>query len=637
MSAPGRTRLYREFLTPALHRRFTTAAGLALLICYAEAVIIGEKSSFLWLWFPIGRAGIRTLLLFLCVLSVFVLRVAQLHIGVRNTASPFETFKQYLFRFNTIQTLAWYSFSGWWFSEVYMWSAPNSANLHWVAEGRSYERPRLNERPIYLRSFFFTLAVMQSMYHLYYDYDKVTLPVAKPKSDTVADQQPPVMVSPLTRMRAALLQLLQTVVQRSLPMIVVGPITYSLLIRRRAWSWTLFFAKLLWKLPKAAEPPRIPPYHISLLLRSISSCFLIIILWEASNAIFSAYVAQDPLKRGQPLTNYSPDPNGSLLNGLKSRKEAPKTFAFWELSHICQCFEVRRKSIFTEIDRAGGTTWSQTMNACVAVIQGIDTRIADYQNPPVTASPLSMQQQNQVQSLPRLSAPLRQDQITVNPLPPTTSRERIQSNIGTVAKSFGQSPSSPNVKSSPSPLSPRARQYLGTARNKLLTQGQQEAISPASLKSQLNHYLMEFLRSPVGRPFRQTFQRRLCAVVLGTPYSELHIAVNAIDALTHLAVASLKEDTFGKVQKDIPDLIRTLVNTTTRLESFVNGFAVHWTDVDFPDTDGRGRRVEEVEMVLDSLKSGLRMLVSAFEDYAVELGLGPAEMRIARVVAGSDP
>lgn len=45
MSAPGRTRLYREFLTPALHRRFTTAAGLTLLICYGEAVIIGEKSS----------------------------------------------------------------------------------------------------------------------------------------------------------------------------------------------------------------------------------------------------------------------------------------------------------------------------------------------------------------------------------------------------------------------------------------------------------------------------------------------------------------------------------------------------------------------------------------------------------------
>lgn len=274
------------------------------------------------------------------------------------------------------------------------------------------------------------------------------------------------------------------------------------------------------------------------------------------------------------------------------------------------------------------------MNACVAVIQGINIRIADYQSPPSTAPQQSTQQQNQVQSLPRLSAPLRQDQITLNPLPPSTSRERIQSNIGTVAKSLGQAPSSPSSKSPLSPLSPRAKQYLGTARNKLLTQGQQEAISPASLKSQFNDYLMQFLRSPVGLPFRQTFQRRLCAVVLGTPYSELNVIVDAIDSLTSLAVASLEEDNFGKVQKDIPGLIRTLVNTTTRLESFVTGFAVHWTDVNFHVMNGEGRKVDDVERVLHSLRTGLRRMVAAFGGYAVELGLGPAEMRIASEVAG---
>ena len=224
-----------------------------------------------------------------------------------------------------------------------MWSAPSSANLHWVAEGkydcprycciegskaclvaRSYERPRLNERPIYLRSVFFTLAFMQSIYHLYYDYDRITLPVRSPKSEPVADEQPPTIVPPLIRLRLTLPQLSQTVLQRSLSMILIGPIAYNLLIRRTAWTWTLFFAKLLWNLPRTAEPPKIPPYHISLILRSVTSSFLLLSLWEASNAVFSAYVAQDPLKRAQPLTNDSRDPNGSLLSGLKSKKEAPK-------------------------------------------------------------------------------------------------------------------------------------------------------------------------------------------------------------------------------------------------------------------------------------------------------------------------
>ena len=94
-----RPALYKDLLTPALHRRFTGAAGIILLICYVESVLIGDKSScelkhwhgaakhssdlysVFWSWFPIGTAGIRTLLLFISALSVFVLRVAQLHIG----------------------------------------------------------------------------------------------------------------------------------------------------------------------------------------------------------------------------------------------------------------------------------------------------------------------------------------------------------------------------------------------------------------------------------------------------------------------------------------------------------------------------------------------------------------------------
>ena len=169
--AAQRTPLYRHFLTPSLHRRFTSAAVIILTVSYVEAVLVGEKTSrthanhpepspslsnafvVLWSWFPIGPAGIRALLLFISALSIFVLRVAQIHIGMiayveqastvlkptigaRTTASPFETVTRYLIRLNTVQTLAWYFFSAWWFSEVYMWSVPSSADLNWISEGK---------------------------------------------------------------------------------------------------------------------------------------------------------------------------------------------------------------------------------------------------------------------------------------------------------------------------------------------------------------------------------------------------------------------------------------------------------------------------------------------------------------------
>lgn len=98
-----------------------------------------KKKPFLYLvlwWFPIGRTGLRTLLLGISSLSIFVLRVAQLHLDARVTKSPFETLQKYLFRFNTVQTLTWYLFSAWWFSEVYFWSASDGANLGWISQGR---------------------------------------------------------------------------------------------------------------------------------------------------------------------------------------------------------------------------------------------------------------------------------------------------------------------------------------------------------------------------------------------------------------------------------------------------------------------------------------------------------------------
>lgn len=189
---------------------------------------------------------------------------------------------------------------------------------------RSYERPRLNERPIYLRSIFLTLALIQSVLHLYYDYDRVILPVTKTKREIGSDQPPHITVPPLEQLRTRLPHLLQRAVPRALSILILGPLVYSIFLRRIAWSWSLFLAKILWNLSKSSEPPTIPPYHISILIRSVTSSFLLVFLWEISNGAFEAYVAQEPLKNDKPLTSDSRDPNGSLLTGLNAKKEVPK-------------------------------------------------------------------------------------------------------------------------------------------------------------------------------------------------------------------------------------------------------------------------------------------------------------------------
>ena len=71
-----------------------------------------------------------------------------------------------------------------------------------------------------------------------------------------------------------------------------------------------------------------------------------LILWECSNLAFSVLISQEPLKGGKPLTDASKDPTGSLILGLKTKQEVPKTFAFWELMLIGERFPERRRAIF---------------------------------------------------------------------------------------------------------------------------------------------------------------------------------------------------------------------------------------------------------------------------------------------------
>lgn len=74
-----RARPYRDFLTPILHQRLTSAFVLTTSVCYIESILLGDLSDPVWSWFPLGFAGIRTLLLCIPLLAVFLLRVQRNH------------------------------------------------------------------------------------------------------------------------------------------------------------------------------------------------------------------------------------------------------------------------------------------------------------------------------------------------------------------------------------------------------------------------------------------------------------------------------------------------------------------------------------------------------------------------------
>lgn len=186
---------------------------------------------------------------------------------------------------------------------------------------RSWERQRLNERPVYLRSLYLGLALLQTGFHLWMDYDKIrgsVEPVDQASTPQESSQTP---ANPVEQLKSRFPKLLQEIGIISSFSAVIGPIVYSLTVRKTAWRISHACARFLqWDIPSKAELSIIPPYHITLIIRSLISSFCLLLLWRGSNLAFSVYVAQEPVKRDQPLTQDSSDPNGSLINGLRSRK-----------------------------------------------------------------------------------------------------------------------------------------------------------------------------------------------------------------------------------------------------------------------------------------------------------------------------
>lgn len=633
-----KVRSYKDFLTPAMHRRFTSAAGAALFLCYTEAVLMSDGNLF-WRMFPFGLPGVRTMLLFLTVLAVFIIRLANLHVGERNTTSGLETFVQHLTTLRTYHTLAWYIFSAFFFGEVYIWSRAKESQLGWIDQGRPYERPRLNENPILLRCLYMCLALWQTGVHLYSERDTVQLLEKKKKtSQDGSVEEESQRMSPMAKLRENAPSVAQSAFQLAIwGMVTITPI-YFTIVRRPAWSLFSTIGSLYHRhLPNNAPPSGL--IHIpGLMWQGGSSSFMLIFLWEISNTIFTLYVAEPPLKKGNPLTSEikdnagSKDPNGSLLNGLKSKKELPKTFAFWELYLICTDFAARRKSIFTEVDRNTGSTWTQISTACLDEIEAIRTRIRESQDPvegraKMAAEELSRKQQEHLIGHPQ-TAPIGLPRIANQGVKEgevfAKQSSSLTQNIGNIARSIGQSPNSRNS------LSPKRALEWGTDR--VLSKEQQAQLSKQTLSAETNGYMLKLLQTPLGEPLRQTFSRLANAVVFGVPRSNRVNITHAIRALASLVLASLDEDDYGQAAKDVPAIIRSYTSAIAEITRFVQVLEPSWTDVEF---DARkSRDVAEIRELLAELRGLLERMLLAFGEYATSLGLSRKEVREAKEAVG---
>jgi nucleoporin NDC1 len=240
--------------------------------------------------------------------------------GRTTTPSPFHSFRRAILTPNlALVNTTLYLASAFFFGEISVFSASESAQLYLVDQGGPADRPQINERSILFRSQFIILALVQVVYHLTADLDEVILPLDKLSAQSSG-----------SRLRAAVpLALPKMVViafTKSWVAMFVGLLGYYNIYRYALWNWAFSALRFTYDFPRNSAPRRTGvPGLINVEFKFLFHAFLLTFIWEITNYVFTIMIAERPMKKDQPITQDSKDPNGTLLSGLRSRRQ------FWKV------------------------------------------------------------------------------------------------------------------------------------------------------------------------------------------------------------------------------------------------------------------------------------------------------------------
>lgn len=218
----------------------------------------------------------------------------------------------------TLEAVVSYTFSSWLFSKIYLWSATDE--LEWVSiQPGVGGRVRLNEKPIFFTVHFLVLGVVHGILHISRDDDRLRLGTTKLRANDAPASAPPRPWS--TRLMSEVPLLAHRALIQTLAVLLLNIVFYHAVVRNLAWRVALIIFRPFYTMPKTnLVPATYGGISFPLWLKCSGTSFMLVFLWLAGNRMFSMFLVRPPMKNGNPLTSESKDPNGSLLNGLKSKK-----------------------------------------------------------------------------------------------------------------------------------------------------------------------------------------------------------------------------------------------------------------------------------------------------------------------------
>ncbi len=258
------------------------------------------------------------------------------------------------------------------------------------------------------------------------------------------------------------------------------------------------------------------------------------------------------------------------------------------MDHIANHDPTRRSTIFLAGD-VDATVWLQIVTQCLKFVsEANDIVIVAFKGPQPSQPP-----QTQVAQV--APAPV----VLLRPLGTPPPVKVIQANI--FLASSKQSALAQKLKSQHNPsTAPNIDSIKQVVVTTALTNKIQAKVSPM---------ISRFYRSRIGSVFRHSIRRKTAAL-----FPKYRLQLLAVDAITQLLVNSMSEDTYGRVQRDLPRILNTFNDTLGYLELYLSNRPVHWTDIEGQKSDPPVF-LKEAQALFDALDDALRELSFKFGKY----------------------
>ena len=325
---------------------------------------------------------------------------------------------------------------------------------------------------------------------------------------------------------------------------------------------------------------RLPYAPVRMLLSTLPALALVLALLAVVHALFDVYWTH-PLP---PASRFARDPNVALLGGLSDAHPFFASHAFSELVRVAMYDAPRRKMLYDDVQRQHGrpVAWAGVRSACERVLGEVGAQPAGGG---ADGAP----------SAPAVPASGAGGASGASGAAPGAARE-LPPSVWQVLATAPERPQ-PRKEAPPAPPAPPARASGGALSLLRWALASAWRLVPADAK----HALMP-----------AAVQQR---VLTASPALQLEaelllqrtVACWAALALQHLVCASLEEDAYGTVQKDVPGVYATLQRASERLHAV-------------------RRRIEAAALELDSalLRELRRSLAHAGGDAAAPLSTAHA-------------